>query len=151
MTQAISGLPSGQYSLSAMLRGSSKVSLTLAASTSDDSQQTNFTGTGTTATGSLPMGWQRVTLPAINVRKGDELTISLTATGSSWWSADNFQLTFEPEDPTAIDAPPVFKESYKQWIYDLSGRKVHSSFGYYRLPNGLKKGIYIVNGRKLLR
>jgi hypothetical protein len=151
MTQAISGLPSGQYSLSVMLRGSSKVSLTLAASTSDDSQQTNFTGTGTTATGSLPMGWQRVTLPAVNVRKGDELTISLTATGSSWWSADNFQLTFEPEDPTAIDAPPVFKESYRQWIYDLSGRKVQSSFGDYRLPNGLKKGIYIVNGRKLLR
>ena len=150
MTQTISGLPSGQYTLSAILRGNSKVSMTLAASTSDDNQQTNFTGTGTTATGSLPMGWQKVTLPAVNMRKGDELTISLTATGSSWWSADNFQLTYEPEDPTAIDEIKNEKLRIKNDVpvYDLSGRRINA-WSTFHSP--LKKGIYIVNGRKVFR
>ncbi|MBQ7461929.1 MAG: hypothetical protein IJS63_06690 [Bacteroidaceae bacterium] len=103
MTQTVSGLPAGEYTLSAMLRGSSSVTMTLSAKAGKDNQQTKFTGTGTTATGSLPMGWQRVTVPIVSVNKGDVLTISLKATGSSWWSADNFQLTLVKADPTGID------------------------------------------------
>jgi len=143
MTQTVSGLPAGQYTLSAVLRGSSKVTMTLAASAGDDSRQTSFVGTGTTATGSLPMGWQRVTVPAVSVHKGDALTISLGATGSSWWSADNFQLTLVQADPTAIDEikNETFKMKNDGTAYDLSGRKIYSP---------LKSGIYILNGKKVI-
>ena len=154
MTQAISGLPAGQYSLSAILRGNSKVSVTLAASTGDDSQQTKFTGTGTTVSGNLPMGWKKVTVPAVSVKKGDVLTISLKASGSSWWSADNFQLTLVEPDPTGIDPPTPFGGSNVQCsmfnvqCYDLSGRKMN---GQGLMVNGqLPKGVYVVKGKKLM-
>ena len=154
MTQAISGLPAGQYSLSAILRGNSKVSVTLAASTGDDSQQTKFTGTGTTVSGNLPMGWKKVTVPTVSVKKGDVLTISLKASGSSWWSADNFQLTLVEPDPTGIDPPTPFGGSNVQCsmfnvqCYDLSGRKMN---GQGLMVNGqLPKGVYVVKGKKLM-
>ena len=144
MTQTINGLPSGVYTLSAMLRSNSKMSMTLAASSGDDSQRTKFTGTGTTATGNLPMGWQKVTVPAVSVRQGDLLTISLTASGTSWWSADNFQLTLVQADPTAIEdvrrttsAPSLYGEE----IYNLAGQKVNI-----KMP----KSIYIVNRKKIV-
>ena len=37
-----------------------------------------------------------MTLDAVTVNKGDELTVALNTTGSSWWSADAFRLTFSP-------------------------------------------------------
>lgn len=149
MTQTISGLPSGQYSLSAMLRGNSKVSLILAASSGEESQQTTFTGTGTTASGSLPMGWQKVTLSALNVVKGNELTISLTASGSSWWSADNLQLTLVQADPTEIEV--IKNENFKVKnggpVYDLSGCQIGSQLS--TKNSQLKRGIYIINKKKI--
>ena len=117
--------------------------MTLAASSGDDSQRTKFTGTGTTATGNLPMGWQKVTVPAVSVRQGDLLTISLTASGASWWSADNFQLTLVQADPTAIEdvrrttsAPSLYGEE----IYNLAGQRLSK----------MQKGINIQNGKKYL-
>ena len=150
MTQKISGLPAGKYALSAILRGSSSVPLTLTASTGKESQRTKFTGTGTTATGDLPMGWQKVTLPEVSVGKGDVLTISLKATGSSWWSADNFELTLVEAGPTMIDGIQNSKLKIKNdddAIYDLSGRKWSMVNGQWSIP----KGIYIVNGKKVIK
>ena len=144
MTQTISGLPAGRYSLSAMLRGSSNVTLTLAASAGDDSQQTKFKGTGTTATGDLPMGWQRVTVPEVSVGKGDVLTISLNTTGSSWWSADNFRLTLVEPDPTGIETiqNSKFIIQNEDAIYNLAGQIVNCK---------LSRGFYIINGRKVMK
>ena len=149
MSQKISGLPAGKYVLSAILRGSSSVPLTLTASTGKDSQRIKFTGTGTTATGDLPMGWQKVTVPEVSVGKGDVLTISLKATGSSWWSADNFQLTLVEAGPTMIDGIQNSKLKIKNddAIYDLSGRKWSMVNGQWSIP----KGIYIVNGKKVIK
>ena len=154
MTQTISGLPAGTYTLSATLRGSSSMPLTLAASTGADKKQRKFTGTGTTASGSLPMGWKLVTVPAVYVGKGDELTISLTAAGTSWWSADNFQLTLVEPDPTGIEAiqNSKFKIQNEDVIYDLAGRKVSAgaNSSLFTFHSSLKKGLYILNGRKVL-
>jgi len=141
MTQEICGLPEGKYTFSALLRGSSKAPITLSASTGTDKKQTKFTGTGTTASGDLPMGWKKVTVPEVKVNKGDVLTISLKATGTSWWSADNFQLTLvEAADPTGIGSltPPLKNTGA---IYDLSGRRINSQ---------LPKGVYIINGKKIV-
>ena len=144
MTQKISGLPAGKYALSAILRGSSSVPLTLTASTGKDSQQAKFTGTGTTATGDLPLGWQKVTTPAVSVGKGDVLTISLKASGSSWWSADNFQLTLIEADPTGIDEIKNEKLKMKDEgaaIYNLAGQRIGK----------MQKGINVVNGKKIVK
>jgi hypothetical protein len=149
MKQTVSGLPAGQYTLSAMLRGSSNVTITLAVASGNESQQTNFIGTGTTATGDLPMGWQRVMLPVLNVKKGEELTITLKTTGSSWWSADNFQLTLVEPEPTGIETiqNSKFKIQNDGAIYDLSGRTWSMVNGQWSIP----KGIYIVNGKKIVK
>lgn len=145
MTQSISGLPAGQYALSALLRGSSSIMMILGAEAGNDSQQIMFIGTGTTATGNLPMGWQWVNVPMVSVNKGDVLTISLTASGASWWSADNFQLTLVQADPTGINEIENEKLKLKNdgAVYDLQGRKIDSQCSM------LKRGIYIVNGKKV--
>ena len=165
MSQTINGLPAGKYSLSVMLRGNSKITMTLTASAGDDSQQTRFVGTGTTATGNLPMGWQLVALPEVSVKKGESLTISLKATGSSWWSADNFQLTLVEADPTALNEIKNEKLKIKNdgAVYDLQGRKISNSSLFLDsleprravkarsiLHSSLKSGIYIVNGKKMM-
>ena len=98
-------------------------------------------------------------VPVVSVNKGDVLTISLNATGSSWWSADNFQLTLVKADPTAIDPPTPFRGSNGQWpmvngqsIYDLSGRLISSeaNSSYSTLRTPLKKGLYIINRKKVM-
>ena len=167
MTQTITGLPAGRYSLSAVLRGNSKVPMKLTASSGNDSQQAKFAGTGTTASGNLPMGWQKVSVPAIYVNKGEELIISLTASGASWWSADNFQLTLVEPDPTGIGS--IHNSQFTihnsqssmvngQSVYDLTGRRVkNSQFTIHNSSQSsgaggtqLKKGIYIVRGKKVV-
>ncbi|MBO7068259.1 MAG: hypothetical protein J6W52_06220 [Bacteroidaceae bacterium] len=151
MAQTISGLPAGKYVLSALLRGSSSMSLTLAASTGKDNKRTKFTGTGTTASDDLPMGWKKVTVPAVSVGKGEVLTISLKASGTSWWSADNFQLTLVEPDVTGIGEIENSKFGMKDDapVYDLSGYKLPSQ----ALPkwrSGKGARIYIVNRKKIL-
>jgi hypothetical protein len=157
MTQTISVLPAGDYIVSALLRGSSNVSMTLTVTTGTDTQHTQFTGTGTTPTGDLPMGWQKVTTPVISVKKGEALTISLTASGTSWWSADNFQLTLVQADPTGIDGPtrPVSDPSRNGGeVYDLQGRKINSQLStdskLSTLNSQLKRGIYLIDGKKVI-
>jgi hypothetical protein len=157
MTQTISVLPAGDYIVSALLRGSSNVSMTLTVTTGTDTQHTQFTGTGTTPTGDLPMGWQKVTTPVISVKKGEALTISLTASGTSWWSADNFQLTLVQADPTGIDGPtrPTSDPSRNVGeVYDLQGRKINSQLStdskLSTLNSQLKRGIYLIDGKKVI-
>lgn len=99
MTQVVSCLPAGKYALSAMLRGNSSHQLTLSAtSSSGESASVTITGVGdaTQAGSEYQRGWRKVTLDAVTVNKGDELTVALNTTGSSWWSADAFRLTFSP-------------------------------------------------------
>lgn len=111
MTQTIKFLPAGTYELSALMRGTAGLPLTLTAvQTKADGTSETFTtainGTGNTApTGSsYRYGWAKAALADITIQPGDTLTVtaSFSSTGEAWWSVDDFCLTY-----TAPDSPPA--------------------------------------------
>lgn len=96
LEQTILHLPKGDYILSAILRSNTSYTLTLSAGNGTQIQQQAFTGKGAEDNEEFPKGWERVTLGKLAIDEGQDLTIRLTGTGSSWWSADHFQLTYTP-------------------------------------------------------
>ena len=148
LKQEISGLPEGTYSFSAILRGQNTAKLTLIATTPTDSVGQSFVGSGATALegASYPMGWNLVTTPAFTVKRGETVSLTLSAecSATAWWSADHFTLTLEsiPDVYVGVDdklhAPnPIEVIRY----YDLSGRS-------FSTPPA--QGLYLINGRKVL-
>lgn len=107
LTQHLDYLPAGEYTVGVLMRGSTGMEMKLTATTTygDETQSysVNVTGTGVDvpAGSSLPKGWQIVTLPPIVIRQGELLTFGISAvnpSGSNWWSADHFTLTYKPYD-----------------------------------------------------
>ena len=147
LQQIIDLLPEGDYTVSAMLRCSEGSKLTLSASSSQQTMQSmTFTGTGTTvaAGNSLPMGWQRVTLPKLHVTSGGNINILLSADMASgkWWSADNFQLTWSGSIPVGVrelNAPAT-----------STGHNITTLTGIRLAEPPTRPGLYIVGGRKVL-
>ena len=141
--QTIENLPRGSYVLSAVLRGStSTMSLSLSASAGNSNAEKSFVGTGNT--GNLGnMGWHEVTLDAITLAEGESLNISLTATGSKWWSADHFTLAWSPlpDDPTVGITEATSDSPAAGALYDLQGRRVTNA----------APGVYLRNGKKYIR
>ena len=83
------------------------------------------------------------------VEEGGTLTIGVTGTAEKQWVIwDNFQLKYYGVGgtPTFIDEAKVEPaRSFEQGaVYNLRGQKVASS------TEGLKKGLYIVNGKKVV-
>lgn len=152
LTQEITGLPAGKYTFSAILRGQSTATMTLSATANANTVTQTFIGTGTTSPAGSPYanGWQQVTTEPIMVDNAQTLTLSfsMTSSATAWWSADHFALTLVeiPDSRTAIQVPKAtpegFAEASSNSIYDLLGRRVSNS--------QLKKGLYIINGRKVL-
>ena len=158
MTQTIPYLPSGKYVLGALLRGTKDVDLVLTATLiKADGSQISFTQSAkgadnATVSGSAyKNGWQLVETEPFEVEKGDRLEIGgkVAAKITAWWSLDNFQLTYI--DPFYVDGiQSINNEKWimenGQWrmksgaVYDLQGRRVESP----------QKGLYIVNGKKIL-
>ena len=108
MYQDINYLPEGKYSVRALLRGSTNEEMSLTATVHKDNvlkeQQTaSITPTGaTSAEGSkYKNGWQLAETPQVIVRTGETLRIGMVAqsSGSAWWSADDFGLTWEYVEP----------------------------------------------------
>jgi hypothetical protein len=101
------------------------------------------------------IAWCKLTAGSVSFTLTEETEVSLgiivNLTGQSSFGINAFKLegvTIEPlapSDPTGIKAP-TFNSQFPilntQSIYDLSGRKVNSQFS---------KGIYIQNGKKLLK
>ncbi len=152
LTQEINGLPDGDFTFSAIVRGQDIATISLTASSSDVSRTTNFNGTGANPYPDSPylQGWQHIETEPIHVTAGTPLTItfSVATTGTAWWSADHFGLTLVhvPEAITGIGAPTVFDSCIQPGIntlYDLSGRKLSTQ-------QPLRHGVYIINGRKVL-
>ena len=152
LTQDITGLPAGKYTFSAILRGSTAATMTLSATVKTKTVTQSVTGTGTTSPeGSpYPNGWQLVTTDPIMVDNGQTLNLSfsMTSSGGAWWSADHFGLTLVevPESRTAITTPSTETTPQSSVIYDLTGRRVHRTAS----NNHINRGIYIINGRKVL-
>ena len=148
MSQKLTNLPAGTYTFSALLRGENTASMTLAITDGTKTEQQAFTGVGaTTADGDpYPNGWRLVTTPPIQITHGQEVTVSLKTQTSAagWWSADHFLLTLTAPDPmtVGVDSPSITRTAQSSSYYDLFGRRVNSK--------ALKRGLYIVNGKKVL-
>ena len=152
MQQTIVGLPAGQYRLSALMRGTPGINLTLRATHKDvDGKTKSYNKTikgqdGNTIAGSdYQRGWLKVETDIIDIAQGDQLIVgaSTSASQTAWWSVDHFQLTYIGSGvPNGISGQVVNSQSSNSQCYDLQGR---------RLTNIPQRGIYIINGKKYLR
>lgn len=176
LSQQLNYLPAGEYTVGVLMRGSAAMKMELTATTDDGVTTTDYTqpvqGTGidVPAGNPLPKGWQAVTLPAINLRRGEKLTLGIRAVnegGGNWWSVDHFTLTYRPVMPDAIYAPattatPLSVRSGEGWMELTSASPVAVTVctpdgavvatrclpaGTTRLP--LKRGLYLVNRHKV--
>ncbi len=82
----------------------------------------------------------------VYVAAGETLTLGLrlrsTGVNNNWCCFDNFTLQYlgNTEAPTAIESIEAATTTAEGTIYDLSGRRVQKA----------KKGIYIINGKKVM-
>lgn len=143
LEQTVPILPPGTYMVSALLRSADAHTLTLSATTSGGAKmQTTFSGSGTVPASATYPKWAEVRVGPIDVRKNESLTIALATQGSSWWSADHFRLTCVAPVATRIcTAPTAVPTQPGAAIFDLSGRRTTAT----------KPGIYITNGKKVLK
>lgn len=155
MSQDITFLPEGQYAATALLRGNDAADITLTASvikadgTEADKATEKIIPTGNTSATDSPYknGWLLAETPYVNIRPGDTLRLTMNANitgGSGWWSADNFGLQWQylPPLPDGIGIIKNERPGTIHEIFDLSGRKI-------TIPT--KKGVYIVNGKKVVK
>jgi hypothetical protein len=120
----------------------------------------------------VPNPWDTLTTAPIYVEAGGSLTVGFvgskqgaakgkwhsfgnaTATSDNregWWCATDFVLKYH-----AIDTETSLNEELRvknkesaDAVYDLSGRRVNSQSS--TLNSQLRKGVYIVNGKKVVR
>ena len=149
MEQTITYLPAGQYEISALMRCSSGQVITFSATHQGETYTSTLTGVGDQTQGTTyKNGWNKVTLPVFTAASGDQVTIkaSINASATTWWSVDHFTMTWKADDTTVgISATQNDKEKManENAVYDLQGRQ---------LSNGkMKKGLYIRDGKKLIR
>ncbi|MDO4994147.1 MAG: hypothetical protein Q4E32_03990 [Bacteroidales bacterium] len=77
-----------------------------------------------------------------------KLGIKCTTSATAYWTAfDNFRLYYYGDDELATGIKDIMEANSEQWqeqstIYDLSGRRIDAT-------SGLRKGIYIINGKKV--
>lgn len=82
----------------------------------------------------------------INVLEGEALTFGITepTNGTTWLVFDNFRLSYLGADITEVKELTDDLSGRKQddAVYDFCGRRIQSAI--------LEKGVYIVNGKKVL-
>ena len=87
---------------------------------------------------------------SVNVTVGDEgqltLGIKEPTSGTTWLVWDNFTLTYQGPAPDRIEQIVNSKSSNSE-CFDLSGRKIIKGN---LLTSKLPKGVYIINGRKVV-
>lgn len=151
MTQDISYLPEGLYSVNALVRGGVNEQLTLEATVLRARSEENLNesatamGVGEVQTDYYPNGWFPLETRYVEVRPGDTLRITFKAqneSGSAWYSVDNFGLTYQFIEPLNDAVNEVtLPQPQSSAIYDLQGRRIS-------IPT---KGIFIRNGKKYVR
>lgn len=147
MTQTISGLPAGRYSLSALMRGSTneKMTITLEVMGTDSAVSAEVTGTGNSSVSGSDYknGWVKAQTDYVDVKSWQNIRITFQAVGtggSCWYSVDDFQLTKEYVS-TGIEAPARQTTATDAPAYDLTGRRIS--------PDA--KGIRIVGSKKIMK
>lgn len=135
MQQTITGLPAGKYRLSALMRGTPGISLTLRATQKNADGNTKsynkaITGQdGNTIAGSpYQRGWLKVETDVIDIAQGDQLIVgaSTAASQTAWWSVDHFQLEYLPSDDvnTVISSTADSRQPISIRYYNLQGQPV---------------------------
>ncbi len=173
MYQDFDFLPAGEYTVSALLRGSAGAPIDLYVSRDKGETKEavyHFEGTGASVGSDYANGWHKVTTAPVILRRGESLRIGFTTTlTNQWWSADCFSLTFAPVDFTGMEGiknnliPEVKISTENQGvlleasepvditIYSSSGAVVYKkkiSTGPIHVP--LPAGLYIVNKQKVV-
>lgn len=152
MKQTVKDLPAGEYTLSMLIRAATNFNAiaSLTARSADGESCTvkaNYAGQGNaTIEGSgYQNGWSKLTLDPLAVSEGDELDIEVlgSATASSWWSLDDFSLSYKETTPDGIDTVVATEEfDVNAPAYTIDGRRVNPA---------KYKGLLIQNGKKVLR
>ena len=90
-------------------------------------------------------------------------TVTTTNDGTGWFKVDNFRIELIEDDATTIQNSKIEIQNSKfGGIYDLSGRRVAQQFkiqnskskeqegsSFFTFHSSLKKGLCIVNGKKV--
>lgn len=155
LSQPLNAVEDGTYSISALVRASSNVTITMTvhilhADGTEQTQKVTQQGRGnqTLADSQWQNGWMTLSMPEFTAQQSDAVTLTLQASGSgsAWWSADHFTVDFTPAQPDHIEGQEaISKYKVPSTIYDLSGRPNTTLDA--RHPT-LSKGIYIQNGKK---
>ena len=135
-------LPAGRYQLTALGRSELDVAMTLFAGEAT-AEMAHHSTTG----GLFNRGWEQTSVE-FELKEPATLSIGVrgvTSVVHNWMSFSDFRLVQFPLSMTGIrltPAPSLSQRGEGESIYDLSGR---------RIENGqLPKGIYIVNGKKVM-
>lgn len=132
MTQTLGCVPEGKYAVSALVRSSSGVPVTLTATviSADGTEQdykVSLDGTGNTSPdgSAYQKGWQKIGLDFVTVHSGDQLRLSLSFSpeAAAWWSVDNVSLSFRPLPhvpviPDGIASPSVLATPSASYTID---------------------------------
>jgi len=61
------------------------------------------------------------------------------------------RMVIEDDATSLSEELRVKSEEFAAAVYDLSGRRVHEDSSLFTLHSSLKKGLYIINGKKVLK
>ncbi len=148
-SQAFSGLPDGEYTVTCqMANGDGSNTAYLYATSGEETQKDVVTqscvGSNFDAQRDLMANDAKYALLSVDVNvKGGDLEIGIIepSAGSTWLVWDNFTLTYKGNNSTGIkEVNAKLYNNVQNAIYDLSGRRVST----------MKKGVYIINGRKYI-
>ncbi len=145
LKQTITDLPAGDYQLSCLARGSSTADFTLSALVEDNVLATtkiNGQGDATISTSPYVKGWMPTDTLSFSLKQGEKLTLWLqcTASGSAWWSADEFTLRYLiPHAPVGISGINSTKENDK--TFTLQGTPAGKNH----------QGVVVSKGKKTLQ
>lgn len=147
LSQSLNAVEDGTYSISALVRASSNVTITMTvhilhADGTEQTQKVTQQGRGnqTLADSQWQNGWMTLSMPEFTAQQSDVVTLTLQASGSgsAWWSADHVTVDFTPAQPDHVDEVIGEQIKAEDTVYDLSGRRIlHPA-----------KGLNIINHKK---
>lgn len=147
MSQTVTNLPKGRYTLGALLRAKADCEVKLEVSrVSTDAERDTLSTTTIVPTGNTSTdedaylnGWKQAFCPAVDLVAGEGLMIKLTVVcpAGGWWSADRFSLKWESLEPEETGISNInYDENddennvrLRQQTFNLGGRPATASDG----------------------
>ena len=152
MQQTLKGLPAGQYVISCqMANGEGDNTGYLFAKTGEETQKAivsqSCAGSDFDTQRNMMATDERYGLltVCINVLEDEELVFGITepTNGTTWLVFDNFRLSYLGPDVTEVEGLTGDMSGIRlNAVYDFYGRRIQSAI--------LEKGVYIINGKKVL-